>query len=408
MPLCLAKKNVGFKLRVCLEDGQCTKLTVKDGTKCLKEFIDDELQNEWPTVNFRNLQLYGAGQRLDDELKITALPAEMMALSCPDPPQWSIPGPGAHLPLQPFRDYTVIRHVLCISNDAEGDRMLCPGCSVRIEETLGDSVRVTTTRYHKRNYGGVIVLPPEPILGLEDLPLSLRANCTFILQYPVEILCANAWRQRMRLNAGDTIKIAMDSDFVHRVFPDDALLIVQREVGDVQHSGTIKLMYNRVCCIRPAANMEDAQMGRWYFHCSRAIRSFGDFNWVVEHDPIVVTASRTTLGTSVLALDGVLRLAPKKSELLCVKTSFALRSLLALQDHPRVQHKCHLASVSVEMTSLRAHWLRGIQASLGMVATKDNVQIFAEFAPAVSRSKPILKVAARVKMSPISVVAALL
>eukprot|EP00397_Hematodinium_sp_SG-2012_P022365 GEMP01023167.1.p1 GENE.GEMP01023167.1~~GEMP01023167.1.p1 ORF type:complete len:411 (+),score=61.69 GEMP01023167.1:212-1444(+) len=410
MPLCSSGRVQGtFKLKVCLEDGQYTDITVSDGTKCLKDLIDEDLQNEWPEINFKNLQLYGAGKRLADDMKIPLLPSEIMALSCPDPPQWSIPGPGAHLPLQPYRNYTITRHVLCTIPGVERGRILSPGCIVCVEETSSDSIRIKTLRFEKRNFEGVIVLPEKPILGLPDMPLSLREGYIFAMEFSIELLDTSAARRNhLMLQPNDIVRVSLDSDFIHRLFPEDALLIVTRDANEEVYTGTIRLVRKNKCSIRPITTLADVMISQWHFHCSRALNTFDDFNWIVDHDRLVIAASHSNRGTSVLTEGGKLVLLDKKEGLLNVKQAFALRVMLSARFHPKVYEKCLFASLSAEMTSLRARWLCAIKNSLGMVQTKENINIFMEFAPAVSRSLPISKVATRVNMSNLSVVAALL
>jgi len=397
------------KLQFKMESGEIADVIVRNSNLSLKDVIDDDLQTNFPLMNFRNLQIYSAGKKFDEDTNINQLPDEVMALSCPEPPQWSIPGPGGHLPIQAFHPYTMLRQVIIyVGEDGGRERILSPGCRIMVEEVTSEMLHIKTLHYDKRNVEGKISIQSKPILTLPDMPLTLREGQNYVLLQPSEMMSGALRKQQHLLNPGDVVKIVIDSDFIHRIYPDDTLLVVQRETEMGSQSGTIKLVRNHTCCIRPITTMQDVVIGQFHFHCSRPVKTFEDFNDIAENDPIVLAASVTNLGISVLTLDGELKLLDKKAELVNVKQAFALRVILGRRIHPMIHMKCHNAAVSAEMISLRSRWLAGIKSALGMIQTKENIKIFSDFLPHVQKSFSIMKVADRVKMSPASVVAALL
>jgi len=397
------------KLKFTLECGQIAELTVKDDNRSLKDIIDCDLQNELPNTNFRNLNVYGSGKRFEDDTNVNQLPEEVMCLSCPSPPHWSIPSPGGHLPVQAFHAYTVLRQVIVQVGDAgTSERILSPGCRIMVEEVTSEVLHIKTLHYDKRNVEGKIALRQKPLLTLPDMPLTLREGQNYVLLQPSEMMSGALRKQQQVLNPGDVMKIVIDSDFIHRIFPDDTLLVVQRETESGTQSGTIKLIRNHQCVVRPITTPQDVKIGEFHFLCSRQVKTFEEFNYVTENDPIVLAASITSAGISVLTLNGELKLLDKKTEIINVKQAFALRVILGRRIHPKIHIKCHNAAVSAEMISLRSRWLAGIKSALGMIQTKENINTFSNFLPCVQNSFAITKVAERVKMNPISVVAALL
>jgi len=400
------------KLKLTLENGETADILIKDinNNACLKDLIDDELQNQLPYLNFRNLKLYSSGKRYDEDTNVNQLPNEMMALSCPDPPQWCIPGPGGHLPLQALHPYTVLRPIpLIVGDDGLKERTLSPGCRIMVDEVSSDHLKIKTMHYDKRNIEGLVAIQPNPIFSLPDMPLTLREGDQYsILLSNFEMMSGNMSKLVHLLAEGDVVKMVIDSDFIHRVFPADTLLVVQLETETQTLSGTIKILRNHQCSIRPITNAQNVKIGEFHFLSSRPVKTFEDFSYVIKNDPIVLSASVTNLGISVLTLEGGLKLLDKKTELVNVRQAFALQVILAKRLHPNIHIKCHNMAVSAEMISLRSRWLAGIQSSLGMIHTKSNIKTFSEYAPIVGDSFACKKLVDRVLMTPLSIVAAVL
>jgi len=399
------------KLKVLLEDGVTTDYVVRDGAMSLKDFVEEEMENELPELNFKNIHFYSAGQRLDDDQQMAELPGEIMALSCPDPPPpWMIPGPGSHLALQALRRYTILSPVMCEFDDSGKGRKLGIGCKVEILEVMREHVKLKTLTYNKHNVEGVVPLQKKPLFGFSDLPLSLLELQNYVMVLQAELHAPTSKLGKpFALLPRDVVSIGMDSDFVYKNLPEEVTIVVQKETDNGPVSGTIKLFSpNKDLVLRPQTLIAEAVVGQWHYVCTSKIRFHKDYADCLQNSDIVLVASHTSRGTSLLNNEGDLVLLDKKMELLNIRQTFALQAMSAFRKHPRMYEKIHYASVCPEMISFRSRWLASMQAGLGMVQTKQNMVVFQLYAPTVAKAKSIIKVADRVQMNPLAVVSALL